>query len=171
MLRVVMRQNMRCILKKIVLWLSVILLSCQIFAFSADTKAESSKVSQKITKAVVNVVKKATPSAKQGTSWEKRLFRNCHKIVRKSAHFTLYAILAVLTLLLARSYQISMKFSCAISAAYCLLFAISDEIHQLFVDGRSGQFSDVLLDFSGALVGIGLVSLVRYLYLRQKKIS
>ena len=166
-----MKQNMRCILKKTVLWLAVILLSCRIFAFSADTSTESQKASHKITNIVVSVVKKATPSAKQGASWEKRLFRTCHKIVRKSAHFTLYALLAALTLLLARSYQISMRFSCAISAAYSLLFAASDEIHQLFVDGRSGQFSDVLLDFSGALFGIGVVLLVRYLYLRQKKIS
>lgn len=165
-----MKNNLYSILKKICLWLAVILLSCRIFAFSADTGAESNGVSRKIANVVVSVVKKTTSPAKQSASWEYQLFHFCHKIVRKTAHFSIYALLAALALLLARSYRFSIKLSCVISLAYCLLFAASDEVHQLFVAGRSGQITDVLLDFSGALFGIGLVLLVRYLYLRQKKI-
>lgn len=166
-----MRQNTRSIVPKIVLWLAVILLSCRIFAFSADTGEESKGISRKITNVVVSVVKKATPPAEQSPSWEQQLFHLCHKIVRKTAHFMIYALLATFTLLLARSYRLTMKLSCVISAAYCLLFAASDEIHQLFVDGRSGQITDVFLDFSGALVGIGFVCLIRYWYMRHKNIS
>ena len=34
------------------------------------------------------------------------------------------------------------------------LYAVTDEFHQLFVPGRSGQFSDVVLDSAGALAGL-----------------
>jgi len=36
----------------------------------------------------------------------------------------------------------------------CVLYAISDETHQIFVPGRSAQISDVLIDSVGAIVGI-----------------
>ena len=42
----------------------------------------------------------------------------------------------------------------------CILYAISDEIHQLFVPGRSGQVSDVLLDTLGAFTGIMIYKLI-----------
>ena len=46
----------------------------------------------------------------------------------------------------------------------CVLYAISDEIHQLFVPGRAGQVRDVLIDSSGSFLGIFLVMLfVRFL--------
>ncbi|MGV8147186.1 MAG: VanZ family protein [Alkaliphilus sp.] len=36
----------------------------------------------------------------------------------------------------------------------CVLYAISDETHQIFVPGRSAQVSDILIDSVGAAVGI-----------------
>lgn len=41
------------------------------------------------------------------------------------------------------------------------LYATSDEIHQLFVPGRSGQFTDVLIDTGGVVAGYFFVVLVR----------
>jgi VanZ family protein len=43
----------------------------------------------------------------------------------------------------------------------CILYAISDEIHQMFIPGRSGQVSDVLIDSTGGLVGILGLSAIR----------
>ncbi len=154
--------------KKILLWAGVILLSMRIFSFSAATASESSSVSEKITKVVVDVVKQTKSNASKDPSWEKELFEICHKIVRKTAHFSLYAVLAVLTLLLVKSYGAVWLLSGIISAAYCLLFAISDEVHQLFVDGRSGQVSDVFLDFCGALAGIGICVAIAKCRLRKQ---
>ena len=39
----------------------------------------------------------------------------------------------------------------------CVIYAISDEIHQLFVPGRAGQVRDVLIDSAGSLLGIIIV--------------
>ena len=35
-----------------------------------------------------------------------------------------------------------------------MLYAISDEVHQLFVPGRGGQVKDIVIDSAGAIVGI-----------------
>ena len=74
--------------------------------------------------------------------------------VRKMAHFTIYMILGILVTLLVREYNVSFYKCLIISLLVCLLYSISDEIHQLFVLGRSGEVRDVLIDTSGSFIGI-----------------
>lgn len=90
------------------------------------------------------------------------------RIIRKSAHFIIYAALGFFSMLYLRCYKLSYKMSIIISAVFCFLYAASDEIHQLFVSGRSGQFSDVLLDTIGSLTGILILSGISYVYNRRK---
>lgn len=78
--------------------------------------------------------------------------------VRKLAHFTIYFILGLLVALLVKEYNLSVKQIILISIGICFLYAISDEIHQLFVIGRSGEIRDVLIDTSGSFLGILLTS-------------
>ena len=42
----------------------------------------------------------------------------------------------------------------AVILTICILYAISDEVHQLFIEGRAGQVRDVLIDTSGAVLAI-----------------
>ena len=56
-----------------------------------------------------------------------------------------------------------------VALIFCLLYAISDEFHQTFVAGRSGQITDVLIDLSGSLAGILLLSTILYLTNRKKQ--
>ena len=74
--------------------------------------------------------------------------------VRKMAHFTIYMILGILVTLLVREYNVSFYKCLFISLLVCLLYSISDEVHQLFVSGRSGEIRDVLIDTSGSFIGI-----------------
>lgn len=83
--------------------------------------------------------------------------------VRKFAHMFEYAVLAILyyrTLLL-RAGLNAQKHSNHSAANLALLmaivYALSDEWHQSFVPGRSATFSDVLVDASGALIGLLLI--------------
>lgn len=46
------------------------------------------------------------------------------------------------------------------SLMFCILYAVSDEVHQLFVLGRGAQVTDVLIDSAGAFVGIGMYGVV-----------
>lgn len=72
-------------------------------------------------------------------------------IVRKSAHFLEFAGLGFLFSV--SFYQTKKKKMPISSILASSLYALSDEIHQLFVEGRSCQISDWLLDTCGALFG------------------
>lgn len=84
-------------------------------------------------------------------------------VVRKTAHFSEYLVLAILS---AHAFD-PKRSGCreGIVAALVLVMLVSsiDETIQLFVPGRSGQVADVLIDCSGALVGI----LLRTLFVRR----
>lgn len=82
--------------------------------------------------------------------------------VRKTAHATEYAVLGML--LVGALYQREEKNRkiAFLSWGIGTVYAATDEIHQLFVPGRSGQLSDVLLDSSGVAIGVVVVLGVIY---------
>jgi VanZ family protein len=78
-------------------------------------------------------------------------------VMRKSAHVAEYAILALLLWRAVRSGPaLHMKMSLLFGAVLlaCALFAASDEFHQSFVKSRTPSVRDVLLDVSGAFLGL-----------------
>lgn len=140
-------------IKKILLWIAVVCLSVTIFAFSAKPGKESTDISIKIAEKTVDVAEKTVEIEEEN---KKDTFEALHRAIRKGAHFLEFALLSALVFFLARSYNLSLRMSIAIALGYCLLFAASDEFHQLFVDGRSGRVSDVLIDFCGSVVGVAI---------------
>jgi VanZ family protein len=71
-------------------------------------------------------------------------------IFKKGAHFTVYAVLAVL---FRRALPLSRRIW-ALSWMFTVLYAASDEWHQSFVPGRHPQPTDVLIDACGAATGL-----------------
>ena len=71
-------------------------------------------------------------------------------IVRKSAHFLEYMILALLVLNVLKLY-FNMKQVVIITIVFVFLYACSDEMHQLFVQGREGAIRDVIIDTCGGI--------------------
>ena len=89
--------------------------------------------------------------------------------VRKLAHFSVYAALGFTATGAALTWpRPARTLRVGAALAFCLLYAASDEIHQLFVPGRSGQASDVLLDFCGAVVGALALCLLLWLVTRRR---
>ena len=80
-------------------------------------------------------------------------------ITRKTAHFTIYLILGLLIGLLLKQYNITTKQIIIYGILICMLYAITDEIHQIFVQGRSGEIRDVLIDTCGSTVGISFMNI------------
>ena len=152
--------------KKIVLWICVILLSAVIFGFSSENGEESSRFSEMIAEKIADVVEATTDFF---NIEDEGVFEKMHYIVRKGAHFTEFALLGILSFLLAKSYDLSVKNSVIAALSYCLLFAICDEIHQLFVDGRVGSVTDVCIDFVGSCFGVA-VFLIILCHKKAKKI-
>ena len=81
--------------------------------------------------------------------------------VRKLAHFTIYLILGLLVGLLIKEYNFNNKQIILISLLICFIYAISDEIHQLFINGRSCEIKDIIIDTSGSFIGIILLKLLK----------
>ena len=75
-----------------------------------------------------------------------------HFIVRKAAHFTEYAVLALLAAraFLGSSREMLRRRWFLASLALVVVYALSDEYHQRFVPTRTGSVYDSLIDISGA---------------------
>ena len=86
-------------------------------------------------------------------------------IVRKLAHFCEYLLEGFLLMLCLRVYTRHFFKHVSWPMLGGLLTALTDETIQLFVPGRSGQVTDIWIDFSGVmtglLVGLILLGLVR----------
>lgn len=79
-------------------------------------------------------------------------------IIRKLAHFTEYLILGLLVANMFTKNNINNLY--LISIILCIIYATSDEIHQLFVPGRACQLRDILIDSIGSITGVYLYKLI-----------
>lgn len=85
-----------------------------------------------------------------------------HYLLRKGAHLTEFAVLALLLWwALRRSQNTKARRwhwpTAGLVLGLVFLYAVTDEIHQAFVPGRTGQMSDVMIDTAGGAIGLGLL--------------
>ena len=100
-------------------------------------------------------------------------------VIRKGAHFTEYTILGIALSFSVRNvwlYKLKEKgrtvrilFIGIAAWIIGALYAVTDEFHQQFVSGRSCEFRDMLIDFGGVLLGVLIISVIRYIRQRNKK--
>lgn len=75
-------------------------------------------------------------------------------IFRKAMHATEYCVLSILIYNILSIFQFK-RWKCYVLAILlCFLYACTDEFHQLFVNGRTSQLKDVLIDSGGACIGV-----------------
>ena len=143
----------------LVLWMGFI------FSMSSENAEKSSNTSGQ----TIRVVLSAVPGFEEQPEEVKvNIIEKLQFIVRKSAHFIGYMILGILASGLILYYgNINKKYPLAF--LICVIYAISDEIHQLFVPGRSGQVRDVLIDSAGSLLGIIIVMTFEKLLIKFNK--
>ena len=82
-------------------------------------------------------------------------------IIRKLAHLTEYFILGLLMINCLKDYKINKVY--ILSVVFSFIYAITDELHQTFISGRSGEVRDIVIDTIGALIGVLI-----YKYIRKK---
>lgn len=78
-------------------------------------------------------------------------------IVRKGAHLTEYMVLCILICNVISDYIEKDTRIYIYSIIGVFLYACSDELHQIFVPGRAGRFTDVLIDTTGGIIGIFII--------------
>lgn len=123
-----------------------------IFSFSAKPAYESSEMSLSVGRTIANIL---IPD--YGDWTESRQTEYAARIdypVRKCAHALEYAVLGILLLSTALVYGVKRKRAESVSVAVGIAYAASDEFHQLFVPGRSGRITDVMIDSAGLIAGM-----------------
>lgn len=134
-----------------------------IFTFSAQTADTSSETSGGLIERILAVL--PIGFDEMSPDRQEELVASLQFFVRKGAHFTVYALLGVLCV--PPAYVLLHRFGRSAGTAFGIasLYAVTDEIHQFFVPGRSCELRDVLIDAGGAALGIlclwGIIALLR----------
>ncbi len=82
-------------------------------------------------------------------------------VLRKTAHVVVFGVLVVLIERALHGEGLSWRWSIPTAWLATFAYACSDEWHQTFVEGRSGQVSDVGFDMLGATLAAAVILLVR----------
>ena len=133
--------------RKILPWTLVILWMALIFYLSHQLATKSNGLSKGATEIIVETVEKVVPKVDINKS-------GFNHILRKNAHFFAYLVLGILVANGLRSVGLIGYKAIGFALLIYMFYAISDEIHQLFIPGRGGQVKDVIIDSAGAVVGI-----------------
>ena len=148
--------------KKIIAYRSIliallIIVFINIFGFSSQDSEESGNLSRTIT---VSITKNIKVIQKLEVDERNKVLDVLETVVRKLAHFSEYTVVGILIMLLMSTFNLKNINKFFISVGVGFLYACSDELHQLFVPGRSAQFTDVLIDTSGVFMGCIIVFLM-----------
>jgi len=140
-------------------WTAVLMWLVLIFSLSAQPAEQSDELSKKVTEVIIETVDRVVPLETDEKPTIDLVERFNH-IVRKYAHFSAYLVLGLLIMNALRRSGVRGFKAFMFSLLFCILYAVSDEIHQLFVPGRGAQVTDVLIDGAGSIVGIGMYGVV-----------
>ena len=139
------------------LWVAVI------FSFSLQPATTSSEVSRGVGEWLVETFVPFLSERLEAMPVEQLEF--LHTLLRKAGHFSEFFVLGVLAMLSVLQTKVRYRLLSALS--FCALVAAVDETIQLFVSGRSGQVTDVVLDSVGALCGIVVFVRVRKIFVKK----
>ena len=151
---------------KVISCVATIGIMALIFWFSSQNSGDSSDISRGFLMFIINLF---PGSSGLGADARLELVDALHGIIRKIAHFTIYAVLGFSSA--AAVWSISerpVKKALVLSVPLCAMYSVTDELHQSFISGRSGELRDVLIDTSGALAGGLLLILLVTLVIRKK---
>jgi len=85
-------------------------------------------------------------------------------IIRKNAHAFEYCMLSIAVCLILSEFGLKGKNAVIYVMFICLLYAVLDEFHQLYVPGRTSSVRDVLIDFLGSIIGMSFYYLVHKIF-------
>jgi len=138
---------------KYIAWIFVILWLVVIFALSAQPAAQSNQLSMEASKDLMFAAKDSRYMA-NGFPNPAFQITQLNNLVRQWAHGVIYFVLGILVV---NAVVIQGKLKLwQIPAAFifCAVYAVTDEIHQLFVPGRTCSLLDLAVDSLGSLAGI-----------------
>ena len=160
-----MSSNTKKIIARYVFWALAVLLMVFIFWNSAQTAEQSSDTSKSFTEKLLISVLPEFSAMEENR--QQTIISDMQFIVRKGAHFSVYLALGICCFSALNTYKIKDRNKLFFAMLICLLYAVSDETHQLFVPGRAGRVTDVLLDLSGSVTGVFITLAIVALYRKK----
>lgn len=159
-------------MKKIISWILVFGWMIFIFILSNMNSTDSGNKSQTIVKKTVDVTttigNNVGIAKKPSEEKIEKISDDLNPIFRKFSHAFVYLILAILV---ANALNVSnIKKVFLFTILICILYAASDEIHQLYIPGRSGEVRDVMIDTFGALIGYSFYKLLQILFYKKNEV-
>ncbi|MBR6290562.1 MAG: VanZ family protein [Clostridia bacterium] len=148
-------------MKKILGWVFVFLTvawMALIFCMSSADSGKSSGMSRSVDRTVARVIH--SDFDKWESDRQDAFIMKIDHPVRKIAHFSEYTVLGVLLFTTCSLWGAGAGRSFLLSFPAGVAYAATDEIHQSFVSGRAGRFTDVLIDGGGVLFGCAAAILV-----------
>ena len=139
----------------IVLWLAVI------FLFSSQSADGSKKLSEGISVKIARLLNRDRTEDTEDVNAV--TIARYNRIIRKAAHTAEYAVLGMLLYIFVSTFSLKRITGSGISLGGCILYAVLDELHQVFIPGRGPRATDVLIDSLGAIAGIAAAAAVLYL--------
>lgn len=142
-------------------FLPAIFIMYMIYSFSADNGAVSSALSYKVSHKMIEVVNESGNlgmSHSQVNHYAQRI----NPRVRKLAHMTEYAALAIAIAFPLYVYGLRGIWLTIVVGGICFGYAYLDEYHQVYVTGRVSSKKDVIIDATGALFGIIFVRILGF---------
>jgi VanZ family protein len=138
--------------KRIILTVLIILWAGTIFWFSSQIGSVSSSTSGRIVQKVINrFFPQMNIISPQGYQY---FYTRVSFLVRKTAHYSEYLILAVLLFSWFKAGRCGYILSAFLGWLLSTVYAWTDEFHQTFVSGRSPMLRDTVIDSAGALTGV-----------------
>lgn len=149
---------------KILKIILIIIWMIAIFIFSSQKGTESGNTSRKFTIAIIQII------TGKNLALEDPFVEGIQLFIRKLAHFTIYAIGGFLIMNYAYTTEKTMKQKMLYSITFGAGYAVTDELHQFFVFGRSAQVLDVAIDTAGVIIGVLIYLALRKLaeFVRNK---
>lgn len=159
----------------IFLWILVIIWAGLIFFMSSMDTNESNGKSKTI---INDVVEKSVETTNELGITDKHPTENKMTQVieklnypfRKVAHASEYFILVLLILIALKNSGVKGRKIFIIAITMCFIYACTDEYHQTFVNGRTGQFPDTLIDTLGGFISCSIIVL-KNKFVKKRKVS
>ena len=162
--------------KKIIItisWLLVVIWMAIIFMFSNQGSKQSLGGSRQIVRDAIETT--VDTGEKIGIIKEKPTERKIKSVsvgldypFRKTIHMCEYFILMILVLNALYVSGVKDKKLYITGIIICFIYACTDEFHQSFLD-RTAKFTDVLIDTTGALLGLLFYNRGLYIFNKKKK--
>lgn len=159
---------MRIKIQRVIFAILTILTFIMIFIFSSQSGEKSGSTSRGVTRKIIEILQIDKNMDKDN---KELLIENCQHLIRKLAHFTIYAITGINMTGFIDTYNINKKKQLIVVVTVGFIYAILDEFHQTFSGSRTPAAKDVIIDTLGVLFGMGIFNIFRLMFISDIKME